>query len=163
MLNLSWCRNIEDAVLVGIASACPALEHCDITRCTKITNEAVTKLAEKCGNLRQLNLTGTVSFSFSSSSPLPLFPIHFSIPSSLSPPSSIVSLFIIYFIFIYLFLLIYFHRLQRRHARLSSDAREDRKNDPALKMEIYLFVLIYIKKYKNKKTGSFKKKRNCLF
>jgi hypothetical protein len=58
VLNLSWCRNIEDAVLVDIASACPALEHCDITRCTKITNDAVTKLAEKCSNLRQLNLTG---------------------------------------------------------------------------------------------------------
>jgi len=58
VLNLSWCRNIEDSVLVEISTTCPSLENCDIARCTKITNDAVRQLAANCSNLRQLNLTG---------------------------------------------------------------------------------------------------------
>jgi len=58
VLNLSWCRNIEDVALVKISNTCPSLEDCDIARCTKITNTAVQELAAKCSNLRQLNVTG---------------------------------------------------------------------------------------------------------
>eukprot|EP01113_Clastostelium_recurvatum_P019350 TRINITY_DN2281_c0_g1_i3.p1 TRINITY_DN2281_c0_g1~~TRINITY_DN2281_c0_g1_i3.p1 ORF type:complete len:1891 (-),score=415.16 TRINITY_DN2281_c0_g1_i3:873-6545(-) len=65
VLNLSWCRNIEDQALASISRQCPALETCDIARCPKITNNAVQELATRCSDLRQINVTGCKDVSSS--------------------------------------------------------------------------------------------------
>ena len=57
-LNLSWCKNIDDAAVAHIAKGCPSLVTLDLAWCGKITVQAVYQLVQECGALRELNLRG---------------------------------------------------------------------------------------------------------
>jgi len=58
-INIAWSRDLDvDTVAVAFAKSCPSLESVNVSRCPKLTDEAVRQLAGRCPNIRQLNLTG---------------------------------------------------------------------------------------------------------
>jgi len=58
VLNLSWCKNLEDAALAEIAAGCPSLAQLDLAWCDRVTRKGVLLLARECLSLRQLNVNG---------------------------------------------------------------------------------------------------------
>lgn len=61
VLNASWSKNLDDAGLLHTAQACPRLSALDIAWCTRISDVAIHRLAQKPAHasaLRLLNLRG---------------------------------------------------------------------------------------------------------
>jgi len=64
VLNLSWCKNIQDAAIAQIAAGCSSLVNLDLAWGGKITANAIHKLAQKLPMLRFLNLRGCTKVTF---------------------------------------------------------------------------------------------------
>eukprot|EP01117_Protostelium_nocturnum_P015992 TRINITY_DN6248_c0_g1_i1.p1 TRINITY_DN6248_c0_g1~~TRINITY_DN6248_c0_g1_i1.p1 ORF type:complete len:751 (+),score=167.64 TRINITY_DN6248_c0_g1_i1:1516-3768(+) len=70
VLNLSWCRRVDDAVLTKISEGCPELRVIDISLCNSITDVGFSSLsncaylkgilASKCRNLSDLGIMEVV-------------------------------------------------------------------------------------------------------
>lgn len=63
VLNLSWCKNLQDSALVHVARGCPSLSHLDLAWCDRVTRAGVLLLARECPSLRHLNVNGCSGLS----------------------------------------------------------------------------------------------------
>ena len=66
VLNLSWCRTLNDATVAGIAVGCPGLTEVDVAWCQALTSASVAHLASRCPNLRRLSVRGCTQVAISS-------------------------------------------------------------------------------------------------
>eukprot|EP01102_Stenamoeba_stenopodia_P016363 TRINITY_DN5718_c0_g2_i1.p1 TRINITY_DN5718_c0_g2~~TRINITY_DN5718_c0_g2_i1.p1 ORF type:complete len:1014 (+),score=165.43 TRINITY_DN5718_c0_g2_i1:338-3379(+) len=58
VLNLSWCKNLNDTSLIQIGKGCPSLSEVDLAWCGNISEGAVVSLVKDCVDLRSLTLRG---------------------------------------------------------------------------------------------------------
>lgn len=66
VLNASWSKNLDDGALLHTAHACPRLTSLDIAWCTRVSDVAIHRLAQKpthASALRVLNLRGCSKIS----------------------------------------------------------------------------------------------------
>lgn len=63
-LILKYCDKITDAAITDIANKCPHLCHVSLKGCGEITDVSVRVLAQKCPNLHYLNLRDCVSVRY---------------------------------------------------------------------------------------------------
>jgi len=58
VLNLSWCKNLSDEVLLNGFTKCPQLVSLDLARCGNVTGGAVHRLAQHSPAIHTFNLRG---------------------------------------------------------------------------------------------------------
>lgn len=64
-LDISWCKNLEDAAVVELGRGCPSLTDLDLAWCPNLTANAVRFLAQEC-LLSNVNLRGCVNIQVNS-------------------------------------------------------------------------------------------------
>ncbi|KAL6077083.1 hypothetical protein QOT17_002390 [Balamuthia mandrillaris] len=64
VLNLSWCKNLQDAALLELAAGCPRLEQLNLAWCSNLSGKHLHDLPLACPHLKLLNLRGCFRVSF---------------------------------------------------------------------------------------------------